>query len=284
MRNRISPPALAVLLGIAAALLRLWQKSTGLGGLPAAGHPSTFLLLILCAAAAFCFLAIALRAKAACPTPSPAAPGAAQRVFLLLSALTAALSLFFYLRQVIFSVAARFGLAPVLLEAVLSLAAILALFSLLYLALNGAPSPTGESYARLFPPLYAWLWLIDVYRKHTANPVLWDHAFLLLAAVALLLASFWRAGVLFGQPRPFPTAFAALCGLFLVPIALMGDHDTPSLCIALSLSLYSLTALLWPPVPPSVSTEEDEEDPQPLPDTCPAPQETEIETEEPSDE
>lgn len=282
MRNRILPPVLAILLGFTAALMRLWQRSASLGGLPRAGHLSTALLLALCAVAALYFLTAVLRLKPEAPAAAPPPLSPAQRILFFLSALMTAFSLLSYLKQVMSSLLSRQGVGPVLLECILSLAAILALLSLLYPALIPLRTAKGDSYAALFPAVYGWMWLIDVYRKHTANPVLWDHVFLLLAAIALLMAAFWRAGFSFGQGRPRLTAYAALCGLFLVPIALAGDHDTPSLCIALSLGLYALTVLLWPPVPPDVPAEKTDD--EPAPETAPTPQEIEIETEEPSDE
>lgn len=259
MRKRIFPPVLAAALGLAAALLRLWQRSTYSGGLPQAGHPSSILLPILCVLAGLYFLSAAFQVRTRIrKTPPP--PGPARRVLLFLSAAAAALSLFSYLLQIFRALVSHQGLLSVFLECVLALAAIPTVLALLLLS-NGPCPRRLEGYALLCPALYGWLWLIDVYRKHTANPVLWDYIFLLLCTICLLLASFYRAGFAFRLNRPHRAAFFSLCGVFLVPIALAGDRDIPSLCIALSLGLYALTVLLWPPVPLPPETEE-----PPLPD------------------
>lgn len=238
-------PLLALVLGGLGAALRMWQFSHYADGLPAEGDPASLALLVLCGAAAVLFLVLALGSKevqagALYTRPSPIRAG-----LLLACAGLLILSAVFYLKNVLEGRAAGAALSASILELLLALVSIPTVVSAAYLA-KDSRSGYGFSYNSLtvvFPILYCWVWLIDAYRRHTANPVLWDYVFLLLAVIALLLAAYGRAGFSFGDGKPRMTVFVSLSALFLVPIALTGHYGAASLFAILAMALYALSSL-----------------------------------------
>lgn len=247
MRKHILYPLLALVLGGLGAVLRMWQLSHYEAGLPARGDPASFALLALCAAAAVLFLVLAFRSKgfqagALFTQPSPVRAG-----LLLACAALLLLSAVLYLKAVMDALAIKAAVSSFLLELVLAVLSVPTVVSAAYLAKNAR---SGYPFSRnsltvIFPVLYCWVWLIDAYRRHTANPVLWDYVFLLLAVIALLLAAYGRSSFSFEDGKPRLTVFVSLAALFLAPIALTGqrEYGLPFLCAAVGMSLYALACL-----------------------------------------
>lgn len=245
MRKSILCPALALILGGLGAALRMQQLAQYENGLPPVDSPVSLLLTLLCAAAAVLFLVLAFQ-SGGCPSDCAFSDSHPIRAGLLLaSAALMLLSAVFYLKDVMDSQAAGEPVSVLLLELILVILSVPAVISMAFLG-KDAKEGGGRSRNSLTvvaPVLYCWVWLIEAYRRHTANPVLWDYVFLLLAVIALLVAVFGRSSFAFGDGRPRLTVFSGLAALFLVPIALIDWYGLAHLAATAGMTLYVLTTV-----------------------------------------
>lgn len=263
MRKSVLFPALALVLGAVAAGLRMWQRTAGYdaSGLPVRlAFPSIVLavFLVLCAGGA---LFLALRQPKALEDQGTAQPRgsvpsallAAAGILILAGGVLNLLSFFrSYLNysQVLYATqkeqqeAFRAFLSSSLLTGMLAAACVPAAAALLLRA-RGAKS--GEEkpkpFAALMPSVLCWLWLIEVYRGHTANPILWDYVLLLLAVVALLAAAYERAGFALGVGKPRRTVFSSLLALLLAVAALPDCGGIANALILIALTLHAVVEL-----------------------------------------
>lgn len=263
MRKSVLFPALALVLGAVAAGLRMWQRTAGYdaSGLPVRlAFPSIVLavFLVLCAGGA---LFLALRQPKALEDQDTAQPRgsvpsallAAAGILILAGGVLNLLSFFrSYLNysQVLYATqkeqqeAFRAFLSSSLLTGMLAAACVPAAAALLLRA-RGAKS--GEEkpkpFAALMPSVLCWLWLIEVYRGHTANPILWDYVLLLLAVVALLAAAYERAGFALGVGKPRRTVFSSLLALLLAVAALPDCGGIANALILIALTLHAVVEL-----------------------------------------
>lgn len=268
MNNSKLVPALALVLGGLGAALRMWQRSTGYdgAGLPIPGSPAATVLAVFLALCAAGFLLLALRQPKDLADQSAAAPSGAIAAALLalsgcLLAVGGLLSLksfaddYMALSQALFvSESAQNGALRALLQTrllplVLTAASIPAAAGLFYQAkqARSGPEQAPNAFASLMPPFFCWLWLIETYRQHTSNPILWDYVLLLFAVVSILAATYCRAGFVFGAGKPRRSVLFSLLSLFFSAAALpdAGDAATALTLIALALhALVELTALL----------------------------------------
>lgn len=260
MRKPVLYPTLGLLLGLLAALLRLWQRTAGYdaSGLPVPFAAPTVVLtlfLLLCTGA---FLYAALRQPKALEDQKPAlargqgAAGLFSAAGVLVLA-GGAVNLLAFLRsynsyaQVLYSSsyeqreALRRFLSSHLVVGVAALAAVPAAIALLVRA-KEARAEAGHTrpFAAIMPCVFCWLWLIKDFRLHTSNPVVWDYALLLLAIMALLLSACDRAGFAFGVGRPRRTVFSSLAALLLAAAALPDCGGAAN-----ALTLLSLACAAW---------------------------------------
>lgn len=251
---------LAVTLGALGAALRMWHRASSYdgAGLPISGTPATLVLplfFILCVLGCILF---ALRQPISLSDQSAAVPRGALAAALLAAAgvlvlaggllelkrfadgyLEVSQAVYFSAKEE--SNAMRLFFLSRALSLVMSLASIPAAAALLYHAKRAKAGAEGpcSTFAVLMPSLFAWLWLIETYRRHTANPILWDYVLLLLAAVALLLSAYSRAGFRFGLGKPWP---ALSLSLLAVLFACAAVPDAGSLATALILAALTLHA------------------------------------------
>ena len=267
MRKSTFFPALALVLGAVTAGLRMWQRTAGYdeSGLPVRfAVPSVVLaaFLVLCAGGA---LYLALRRPKAledqdAAQPRGDVPSALLTAAGILSLAAGALNLLYFFRsylnysQVLYATqkeqqdALRAFLSSSLLTGLLAVACVPAAAALLLRA-RGAKS--GEErpkpFAALMPSVLCWLWLIEVYRGHTSNPILWDYVLLLLAVVILLISAYERAGFALGVGKPRRTVFSSLMALLLAVAALPDCGGIANALILIALTLHAaveLTSLL----------------------------------------
>lgn len=267
MRKSTFLPALALVLGAVAAGLRMWQRAAGYdeSGLPVRfAVPSVVLaaFLVLCAGGA---LYLALRRPKAledqdAAQPRGDIPSALLTAAGILSLAAGALNLLYFFRsylsysQVLYATqkeqqdALRAFLSSSLLTGVLAVGCVPAAAALLLRA-RGAKS--GEErpkpFAALMPSVLCWLWLIEVYRGHTSNPILWDYVLLLLAVVILLISAYERAGFALGVGKPRRTVFSSLMALLLALAALPDCGGIANALILIAMTLHAaveLTSLL----------------------------------------
>ena len=264
MRKSTFFPALALVLGAVTAGLRMWQRTAGYdeSGLPVRfAVPSVVLaaFLVLCAGGA---LYLALRRPKAledqdAAQPRGDVPSALLTAAGILSLAAGALNLLYFFRsylnysQVLYATqkeqqdALRAFLSSSLLTGLLAVACVPAAAALLLRA-RGAKS--GEErpkpFAALMPSVLCWLWLIEVYRGHTSNPILWDYVLLLLAVVALLAAAYERAGFALGVGKPRRTVFSSLMALLLAVAALPDCGGIANALILIALTLHAVVELI----------------------------------------
>ncbi len=255
---------LTVILGGLGAALRMWHRASGYdeAGLPVAGAPAALaltLFLILCALGCILF---ALRQPISLADQSAAAPRgrlagallAAAAVLLLAGGLLELKRFadgYLEVSQAIYLSPKEEGKAlqtfflSKILSLVMSLASIPAAAALLYQAkrANTQTEDAYNSFAVLMPPLFAWLWLIETYRRHTSNPILWDYVLLLLAAVALLLSGYFRAGFRFGLGKPWPSLALSLLALFFALCAVWDAGTLSAQLILAALTLHAAVEL-----------------------------------------
>lgn len=268
MNNSKLVPALALVLGGLGAALRMWQRSAGYDGtgLPIPGAPAATVLAVFLALCAAGLLLLALRQPKELADQSAAAPGggAAAGLLALSGCLLAAggllrlkgfadeymvLSQALYVSQAAQNDALRTLLQSRLLPLVLTVASIPAAACLFYQAkqANSGPRQAPNSFASLMLPFFCWLWLIETYRQHTSNPIVWDYVLLLFAVVSILVGTYFRAGFVFGAGKPRRSVLFSLLSLFFSAAALpdAGDAATALTLAALALhTLIELTALL----------------------------------------
>lgn len=242
----------------------MWQRTAGYdaSGLPVRfAFPSIVLaaFLVLCAGGA---LFLALRQPKALEDQDAAQPHGNVPSALLTAAgililAAGALNLLSFFRnylnysQVLYATqeeqqdALRAFLSSSLLTGVLAVASVPTAAALL---LRAREAKSGEGkpkpFAVLMPSVLCWLWLIEVYRGHTSNPILWDYVLLLLAVVALLAAAYERAGFALGVGKPRRTVFSSLTALLLALAALPDCGGIANALILIALALHAVVELI----------------------------------------
>lgn len=255
-------PFLALILGGLGAALRMWQRAAGYdeGGLPVSGAPAAVVLALFLAVCALGCLLAALRQPKILDDQSAAAPRGIPSAALL--AVSGGLLLaggLFSLKEVadaylVFSQALLtpseggselLFLLTHLLPLALAAASIPAAAALFYQAKRAKDggAEAANPFAVLMPPFFCWLWLIETYRLHTSNPIVWDYVLLLFAVAALLASTYYRAGFALGAGKPRRTVFTSLLALFFAAAALPDCGSLAAGLILIAQALHALTEL-----------------------------------------
>lgn len=263
MRKSTFFSALALVLGAVTAGLRMWQRTAGYdeSGLPVRFAVPSIVLAVFLALCAGGALYLALRQSKALEDQDAAQPrGDVPSAFLaaagILSLAAGVLNLLSFFQsylafsQVLYATrqeqqeALRTFLSSSLLTGLLAVACVPAAAALLLRA-RGAKSGEGrpKPFAALMPSVLCWLWLIEVYRRHTSNPILWDYVLLLLAVVALLVSAYERAGFALGVGKPQRTVFSSLTALLLAVAALPDSGGIANALILIALTLHAAVEL-----------------------------------------
>jgi len=264
MRKSTLFPTLALVLGAVAAGLRMWQRSAGYdqSGLPVRFAIPSIVLAAFLGACAGGALYLALRQPKTLEDQETTQPRGKNLSALLTAAGILILSggvlnllIFFrsYLNysQVLYATqkeqqeAFHAFLSSSLLTGLLAVACVPAAAALLLRA-KTASSQEGKPkpFAVLMPAVLCWLWLIEVYRGHTSNPILWDYVLLLLAVVVLLAAAYERAGFALGVGKPRRTVFSSLMALLLALAALPDCGGLANALTLIALALHAVAELI----------------------------------------
>lgn len=240
MRKHILYPLLALLLGVCGALSYWKLLLNPADGLPSSSEPAAMILIVLCIAAGALSLLCALRSRGM-QAGALYSTGCTIRAGLLLgSAGLLLVSTMLQLLDVMGSVSGGASPFSLLLELILIVVSIPTVVCIAFLA-KDAKTGGGRSHGSLtvvIPIFYCWVWLIEVYRHHTADPILWNYVFLLMAVVFLLISICTRAGFSFGDGRPRLAVFSSMAAIFLAPISLISFSGLSTLCATLGLTLY----------------------------------------------
>lgn len=263
MRKSVFYPVLAVGLGILAAGLRMWQRAAGYDeyGLPIPfAVPSLVLAAFLgmCAGAAL-YLALSRPKtledqKAALPRGGvPAALFTAAGILVLaggcVGLLSVARNYLEYAGAVYDTLETQRAVVQTLLSnnllpGALALASVPTAAALLLRAKESkAGGEEPAVFASVMPSIFGGIWLINVYRGHTSNPILWDYVLLLLAVAALLASAYERAGFAFGVGKPRRTTFTSHMALLLAVAALPDCGGISSATFLIAFALLTLTEL-----------------------------------------
>ena len=269
LKKHILIPFYALLMGVAGSLFyrQLLTEAEVLNSLPIPGSPSAIAVTIACGIALVLFLLVSFKSKGLQGGALYTAPSKVRALLLLGSAAAILFSSMLHLKTVMDVYATGVSLLSCFLELILVVLSVPTVVSAAFLA-KDAKEGAGRSHGSLtvlFPVLYGWFWLIDVFRRHSPNPILWEYLFLMMAAVFLLLAAFGCAGFSFGDGKPRFTVFSCLCALFLAPISLVSYFDLPTLFTTVGLTLYTiatLTALLRNLPMPDFPAPEEESEPE----------------------
>lgn len=108
---------------------------------------------------------------------------------------------------------------------------------------RGVVGGKGESMI-LLAAVNGCLWLMESYRGHAADPVLWDYVPLLLAVICGMLFYMDCAGLNSGAFHPRRTLWLAGMTVVLSVLAMIGSGEVNSILLLLSQSLAAL-AVLW---------------------------------------
>lgn len=262
MRKHIYYPALALVLGGLGAVLRMWQRAAAYdeSGLPVSMAAPSVVLALFLAACAGLFLFLSFQTPKTTENQSAAVQGSLYSTLLTVSGVLVLLCGAFCL--VTFagsylevsgslygtaqeqSQALRGFLFSHLLILALALASVPAAVALVYCSKLARTGGELNAFAALMPPFFCWIWLIEVYRQHTANPILWDYILLLLAVIALLVSGYYRAGFAFGAGKPRRAVFSSLLALSLTAAGLPDCGGLASAAALVGMELYTFAGLL----------------------------------------
>ena len=105
----------------------------------------------------------------------------------------------------------------------------------------------GKS-AIVLPAVNGCVWLMELYRGHAADPVLWDYVPMLLAVVAGMLMYMDWGGLSSGRPRPRRTLWLAGMTAVLTAVALAGAWQWGEALLLLAQLVTSFVVLSRLPV------------------------------------
>ncbi len=168
-----------------------------------------------------------------------------------------------------YQAAVKAQIAPPSNNGMLSIAtaagALLAFLGLLQMGRDGLrPGRRGKGgFSAALPGMAGCIWLMESFRAHAANPVLWDYAPLLLAIVCGMLFFMDFAGMSAGTARPTRLLWMAAMTLVMSApplVSAMAEGSWPDLLL-LSAQGLTAAAVLWrlppnlehPPKPKGIS-------------------------------
>lgn len=260
-------PLCAVALGVVCAAVRRWQLSTAFEGelkLPVPMAPaSVALTCALCiGAAVFVLLAlgqpVARLPKGAGERRRWRCPLAPKGDMVSTTAMIAAGFLTLLAAPMLFRdgagqwaqyrAAVRAGIEAGgnngVLMVLTAITSVVAFFGLLLSArANYRGTEKGRGLVAL-PAINGCVWLMESYRGHAADPVLWDYVPLLLAIVCGMLLYLDCAGLSVGYPHPRRTLWLAGMTVALSAVAMAGGWEASGLLLLLSQTVAALAVLL----------------------------------------
>ena len=76
----------------------------------------------------------------------------------------------------------------------------------------------------LVPTVFMCFWLILLYRKNAANPILLSYCYQCLAIIFTALSFYFTSGFVFSRPAPSKAAFAYFAAIFFCFVTLADNH------------------------------------------------------------
>lgn len=279
-------PLLTVLFALLCALLRRRQLNTAFEGdlqLPIPMAPATIALVVVLILAAVVMFLLARRqqmTRSLRKNPELAVHAHENPVFLC--AVVAAAFLTLIAAPLLFKEGGRMwatfqtakalgGRAPAmnngLLILITAVTSALSFIGLLVVGKAAYRSTAKGRLAILLPAVNGCLWLMEIYRGHAANPVLWDYAPLLIAIVCGILFYLEWSGLHAGPGAPRRTLWLASMTVIFSALTLAGGEWNLSSALLLAAQIILALAVLWlapnnlrnPPELPVPEAAQDEE-------------------------
>lgn len=240
-QKSILPPLTAILAGAVGFALRKWQLSAGFErdtGLAVPGAPSALLLLLWSLAVAVLLALLCWRA-AQDPQRLRSLDGAVGNPACLGAILLSAVLLLASAGAEVVAFSVPGGRSSILADTVLTQVASRVLPPLRILLCGGGVLAAGlwgrnlytggekhrESLAILELCFLFSVWLISDYQLRSADPVVMDYVYEILAIVAVLMALYYLAGCSFGEPKPARALFFSLMGPYFCLVTLADTHS-----------------------------------------------------------
>jgi len=232
-------PLTAVGFGLPGLLLRYIERSTVFddNGLAAPGAGISIALIVLCVLFAALTLSILIRIGKVSEKGSYAeifSPGGTTFLLRLVSGALLALA------AVLYAVSSG-GTAAL----VMALASAAAGVCLIMLSLSLKKSGSGG--AMIFSAgilMFHCLFLILVYREHSADPELLNYAYKVLALVFTVLGSYYCSGIAFGRTHMKRAVFCCSAAVFFLLVIMADAHTLAVRTVMISAILLMLSQLL----------------------------------------
>ena len=77
----------------------------------------------------------------------------------------------------------------------------------------------------IVPTLFMCFWLVLLYKRNAANPVLLSYCYQCLAIIASALGFYFTSGFVYNKPAPGKTIFSYLAAIFFCFVTLADDHS-----------------------------------------------------------
>ncbi len=281
MEKKFLPPILALLGGAAGFALRKWQLASGFEadtGLAIPGAPAAMVLMAFSALILLLLLLLCRGEESSLDWETAFAAGrqnALAATALVLSAMLLLASggveivarsvngLFSFEGETAFLRATALVLST--LRIVLGIGALPCVFFWTRALLRGEGG--RECLSTLEPCLLYCIWLISAYQTRSADPMVQDYLYEVLAIVASLLGLYYIAGHSFGCGKPRRALFFCLAGTYFCLVTLADVHPLADalrfLFAVLYLTAHAALILNHPPVerqqlPAEAETEADE--------------------------
>lgn len=281
MRKNILPPALALLGGGVGFALRRWQLASGFeadSGLAIPGAPAATAVAVCSVLVALGLLFLCWRGEKSLSWETAFAAGRENSLAVTALILSAMLLLAsggveivtrsvnggsFFEGETVFARTTAMVLST--LRIALGIGALPCVFLWARTILRGEGGK--ESLPVLEPCLLYCVWLISTYQTRSADPVVQDYLYEVLAIVTALLGLYFIAGHSFGNGKPRQAALFCFVGVYFSLVTLADNHllaDTfRHLFAVLYLTAHGILILNHPPVeeqkaPAEAETEADE--------------------------
>ncbi len=248
MRKLSFTPLLALLMGLAGAVVRYQQLKTGfepISGMPVPGDGSAGLLTILGAVvlALSAILALALGWRHSLPKSYGKAFHTARYLSFVLSTLTGCVSILG--AGILFSTSELFGLAGFARYVFLGLAALSGV-GMLVMSAAGYTGKSGPGLMlfSVMPPVFFAYTLTCLYRANASNPFLWDFAPGCLAVGLTAMALCTMAGCAYSRRLTRGLIFYGHLAVYAILVTLPDSHPLGFKLILAAAAVFTLQQLV----------------------------------------
>ena len=96
----------------------------------------------------------------------------------------------------------------------------------------------------ILTPAYACcFWLVSAYHDRSADPLVIEYVYIIIAIGSILLALYFMSAISFDRPRAGRTAFFSLLSIYFIGVTLADGHEMSELLLLVGFGLYLLTSV-----------------------------------------